>query len=104
MAAGELNNQAAVAKQQNGLINILEVINAQVQLTTAQVQLVQAIYDYYIADAMLQRDIGLNDPDYSPKIPGPKPFRFLPRALSNPAANPNPAPLAPAPLIAPKPK
>ena len=63
VAAGELNNQAAVAKQQNGLINVLEVINAQVQLTTAQVQLVQAIYDYYIADAMLQRDIGLNDPD-----------------------------------------
>ena len=102
VAAGELNNQAAVAKQQNGLINVLEVINAQVQLTTAQVQLVQAIYDYYIADAMLQRDTGLNDTDYSPKIPGPKPIRFLPRAQTvNAAPNPNPAPVAPAPLIAP---
>ena len=101
VAAGELNYQAAQAKQQNGLINILEVINAQVQLTTAQVQLVQAIYDYYIADAMLQRDIGLNDPDYSPKIPGPKPFRYLPRAAVNPVANPNPAPVAPPPLVAP---
>ncbi len=101
VAAGELNYQAAQAKQQNGLINILEVINAQVQLTTAQVQLVQAIYDYYIADAMLQRDIGLNDPEYSPKIPGQRPFRYLPRAAANPAANPKPAPLAPAPLVAP---
>ena len=101
VAAGELNNKAAVAKQQNGLINVLEVINAQVQLTTAQVQLVQAIYDYYIADAMLQRDIGLNDPDYSPKIPGARPIRFLPRAQAIPAANPNPVPVAPAPLVAP---
>ena len=106
VAAGELNYQAATAKQQNGLINVLEVINAQVQLTTAQVQSVQAIYDYYIADAMLQRDIGLNDPQYSPRIPGARPTRFLPRAqtLNVPNAAPNPAPAppkAPAPLIAP---
>ena len=68
--AGQLNYQAALEKQRNGLVNILEVLNAQVQLITAQVSQVQAIYDYYIADARLSRDIGQNDANFVPDIPG----------------------------------
>lgn len=68
--AGQLNYQAALEKQRNGLVNILEVLNAQVQLITAQVQQVQAVYDFYIADARLVRDIGQNDAAFVPDIPG----------------------------------
>lgn len=70
--AGKLNYQAALEKQKNGLVNILEVINAEVQLVNAEVSAVQAVYDYYIADARLQREIGVNDPTYLPKVPGVK--------------------------------
>jgi outer membrane protein len=59
--AGQTNYQAASEKQKYGLVNILEVINAEVELVTAQVSLVQAQYDYYIADAQLQRFVGGND-------------------------------------------
>ena len=68
--AGQINFQAAEEKQRNGVINILDVLNAQVQLVTAQVAQVQAIYDFYIADARLRRDTGQNDPGYIPDIPG----------------------------------
>lgn len=71
--AADENYKAAFAKNKEGLINILEVINAEVQLINAQVQQVQAIYDYHIADAQLQRDIGLNDPIFLPKVPGARP-------------------------------
>ncbi|HZO86801.1 MAG TPA: TolC family protein [Chthonomonadaceae bacterium] len=67
--AGQTNYNAALEKQRNGLINILDVLNAEAQLVNAQVNLVQAIYDFYIADARLQRDIGLNDPNYVPNVP-----------------------------------
>ena len=70
--AGNLNYEAALAKQKNGLINILDVINAEVQLVNAQVNQVNATYDYYINDARLKRDTGLNDPIYLPKVPGAK--------------------------------
>ena len=73
VAAGQENYRAADAKQKNGLINILEVINAEVQLVNAQINQVQAIYDYYIGDARLQRDVGLNDPIYLPRVPGVTP-------------------------------
>lgn len=71
--AGQLNYDAALEKQKNGLVNILDVLNAQVQLVNAQVSLVQAIYDYYISEAQLKRNIGINDPVYLPKVPGIKP-------------------------------
>jgi outer membrane protein TolC len=73
--AAELNYQVAQERQRNGLINVLELINAQVQLTNAEGSFVQAIYDYYISDAQLQRNIGVNDPEYTPKVPGAKPIR-----------------------------
>lgn len=68
--AGQLNYQAALERQRNGLINILDVLNAQVQLVTAQVSLVQATYDFYISDAQLVRFVGVNDPEYTPRVPG----------------------------------
>jgi outer membrane protein len=67
--AGQINYNAALEKQRNGLINILDVINAEVQLVTAQVQQVQAVYNFYIADAGLQRDTGQNDTRYVPNVP-----------------------------------
>lgn len=70
--AGEINVQAAEEKLRNGLINILDQINAQVQLITAKVAQVQAVYDFYIADATLQRAMGQNDPGFVPDIPGNK--------------------------------
>lgn len=73
VTAAEENYRAALAKNKEGLINILELINAEVLLINAQVQQVQANYDYYIADAQLLRDTGLNDPIYLPRVPNAKP-------------------------------
>jgi outer membrane protein len=73
VGAADENYKAALAKNKEGLINILEVINAEVLLVNAQLQQVQAIYDYYIADAQLLRDTGLNDPIFLPRVPGIKP-------------------------------
>jgi outer membrane protein len=70
VAAANENYQAALAKNKEGLINILELINAEVQLINAQVQQVQATYDYHVADAQLLRDTGLNDPIFLPRVPG----------------------------------
>jgi hypothetical protein len=70
--AGEINYNAALERQRNGLINILDVLNAQVQLVNAQVSLVNSIYDFYIAEARLRRSVGANDPIYTPRVPGAK--------------------------------
>jgi outer membrane protein len=88
--AGQANYDAALAKQQNGLINIVDVITAEVQLVTARVQQVEAVYNFYIADARLQRDIGQNDPKYHPNVPPMRTARNsgqtnrLPTALTAP--------------------
>lgn len=82
VAAGQTNYNAALEKQRNGLINIVDVITAEQQLVTAQVNLVQSIYDFYIADAQLKRDIGLNDPQYVPPVPGYKKALAVPAAQS----------------------
>jgi outer membrane protein len=73
--AAQLNYDAALERQRQGIVNILDVINAQLQLVNAQVSNVQATYDYYIADARLRRAVGLNDPDYTPRVPGAAPPR-----------------------------
>lgn len=91
--ASQVNYDAALEKQRNGLVNILDVLNAQVQLVTAQTSQVQTIYDYYIADAQLLRDIGKNDPEYIPNLPGTRngtrtttvPPRISQQNLSSPA-------------------
>jgi len=70
VAAADENYKAALAKNKEGLINILELINAEVLLINAQVQQVQAIYDYHVAAAQLLRDTGLNDTIFIPRVPG----------------------------------
>ncbi len=75
--AADLNFQVAQEKQKQGLVNILELITAQVQLTNAQSSYVQALYDFYIADASLLRNVGVNDPQYKPNVPGAKPIRSM---------------------------
>ena len=72
VAAADLNYQAALSRQTNGVATILDVLNAQVQLINAQVSNVQTIYDFYIADARLLRSIGANDVEYVPRVPGAK--------------------------------
>ena len=72
VAAADLNYQAALSRQTNGVATILDVLNAQVQLVNAQVNNVQTVYDFYIADARLQRSIGANDVEYIPRVPGAK--------------------------------
>jgi outer membrane protein len=66
--AGEVNYQAELEKQKNGLVNVVDVITAEGQLVTAQVNLVQSLYTFYMADAQLQRDVGANDPQYHPNV------------------------------------
>jgi outer membrane protein TolC len=73
VTAAQENYAAALAKNKEGLINILELINAEVLLINAQVQQVQSTYDYHVADAQLLRDTGLNDPIFLPKVPGARP-------------------------------
>ncbi|HEV2471350.1 MAG TPA: TolC family protein, partial [Chthonomonadales bacterium] len=71
--AAQANYDAALGKQQQGQINVLDVVTAEQQLLTAQVNQVAALFNYYIADAQLQRSIGVNDPTYIPRVPGAKP-------------------------------
>jgi outer membrane protein TolC len=92
--AGQTNYNAALEKQRNGLVNILDVINAEVQLVTARVQQVEAVYNFYIADVRLQRDIGQNDPLYIPNVPAERNAR-LRRNAASPTTLAAPAPKQP---------
>lgn len=77
--AAKVSYQVALEKQKNQLVNIPEVIIAQDQLATANIALVQAIYDFYVADAQLKRATAVNDPVFLPKVPGAKPPILQPR-------------------------
>ena len=79
VAAGEKNFASAQAKQLNGVVNIPEVTLAQNQLVNARVALVDAVYQFYIADAQLKRATGVNDPVFLPKVPGARPPVLQPR-------------------------
>jgi outer membrane protein len=61
LAAAQENYAAASESQREGAGTILDVITAQNLLVTSETNAVQAIYDYYDADARLQRAIGSND-------------------------------------------
>ncbi len=67
--AGEQNWKAAEGELKFGVINILDSINARLQLVTAQVNQVNALYNFYIANARLLRDIGSNDPEFASTMP-----------------------------------
>jgi outer membrane protein len=84
--AAQLNYDAALERQKQGIVNILDVLTAQLQLVNAQVSNVQAIYDYYIADARLRRAVGLNDLEYLPRVPGAKPPRITSLKSNRPAS------------------
>ncbi len=75
VAAAQTGYDVAIEKQRNQLVSIPEVVNAEVQLVNARVSEVQAIYDYYVADAALQRAIGANDPTFRVNVPAEKPSR-----------------------------
>ncbi len=61
LRAARENYEAASEAQKEGAGNILDVITAQTQLVTAETNAVQAIFDFYIADARLKRATGNND-------------------------------------------
>lgn len=73
------NFKVAQEKQKNGLVNIPEITLAANQLVNANVSRVQAVYDFYIADAQLKRATGINDPVFLPRVPGAKPPVLQPR-------------------------
>jgi outer membrane protein len=77
--AAQQNYDVALEKQKNALVNIPEVTLAENNLVIAKVSLVQAIYDFYVADAQLKRATGVNDPVFLPRVPGAKPPVLQPR-------------------------
>lgn len=60
-SAAEVNYTAATESQKEGVGTILDIITAQNQLVTAETSAVQALYDYYTADARLRYAIGNNE-------------------------------------------
>lgn len=56
--AAQTNYEAAVASRRAGVATILDVTTAQATLTTTLNQYVSAVYDYYIAEANLNRATG----------------------------------------------
>ena len=59
--AARSNYEAARESQKEGSGDVIAVITAQTQLVTAETNAVQALYDFHMADARLQRAIGAND-------------------------------------------
>lgn len=60
--AAQKNFEAATASRKEGAGTIIDVITAQNALVTAETNAVQAIFNYYVADARLKRSIADNDP------------------------------------------
>jgi len=61
VTSAQVNYDAAVAARQEGIGTVLDITTAQATLTQAQNQYVVAVYNFYIADAQLQRALGRND-------------------------------------------
>lgn len=61
LTASRSNYDAATQSRTEGVGTILDVITAENSLITAETNAVQAIYDFYSADARLQRSVGAND-------------------------------------------
>lgn len=64
VTAAQVNYDAAVAARQAGAGTVQDITLAQATLTQSQNQYVTAIYNFYTADAQLQRAIGTNDTPY----------------------------------------
>ncbi|MDE2126384.1 MAG: TolC family protein [Armatimonadetes bacterium] len=69
VAAGDANYTAASQRLREGQGTVLDVLNAEVQLVTARVSLVDAIYGFRVEQAQLERDAGVNDTAYVPSVP-----------------------------------
>lgn len=69
LRASQENFNAAREAQKEGAGTIIDVITAQTLLVTAETNAVQALYDFYIADARFKRAIGENDPYLGGKKP-----------------------------------
>ncbi len=61
VTAAQVNYDAVIASRKEGIGTVLDITTAQATLTQAQSQYVSAVYNFYIADAQLQRAIGRND-------------------------------------------
>ncbi len=61
VTAAQVNYDSVVAAQRQGIGTVLDITTAQATLTQAQNQYVTAVYNFYIADAQLQRALGRND-------------------------------------------
>jgi len=66
VTSAQVNYDAAVAARQEGIGTVLDITTAQATLTQAQNQYVVAVYNFYIADAQLQRALGRNDASLPP--------------------------------------
>jgi outer membrane protein len=58
LGAAELNYEAAVESRRLGAASLSEVIDAELALVTAETNLVQAIYDFYIGEVELTYVVG----------------------------------------------
>ena len=67
VTAAQVNYDAAIASRKEGIGTVLDITTAQATLTQAQSQYVQAVYNFYIADAQLQRAVGSNDAGLPPR-------------------------------------
>ena len=65
--AAQVNYDAVIASRREGIGTVLDITTAQATLTQAQSQYVQAVYNFYIADAQLQRAVGRNDAGLPPR-------------------------------------
>jgi outer membrane protein TolC len=66
VTSAQVNYDAAVAAHREGIGTVLDITTAQATLTQAQNQYVVAIYNFYTADAQLQRALGRNDASLPP--------------------------------------
>ncbi len=61
VTAAQVNYDAVTAARREGIGTVLDITTAQATLTQAQNGYVTAIYNFYIADAQLQRAVGGSD-------------------------------------------
>ncbi len=66
VTSAQVNYDAAVAARREGIGTVLDITTAQATLTQAQNQYVTAVYNFYTADAQLQRALGRNDASLPP--------------------------------------
>jgi len=105
--AAQINYDAALESRREGVGSIVEVITAQTQLVQAQQSYIQAIYDFYGADARLARAVGQAEriaqtgasAQTNPNAPATP--AVTPPPVVTPPVNPPVAPPATPPVVTP---